>query len=153
MEQNNTKWMKEAVRTKTWVQYESNDGDATPSICCPEQESAFNEASSHFSTLTVTIRAGPLHMACPVLSTHTVCREHLFLVFLVQDPCLSPHIHPFLLNHWQQVSQHTLDFSLYRATHFLLSLSLPLTSIYLFPSSNRSFRVSALFPKDLHKIS
>ena len=82
-------------------------------------------------------------MACPVLSTHTVCREHLFLVFLVQDPCLSPHIHPFLLNHWQQVSQHTLDFSLYRATHFLLSLSLPLTSICLFPSSKRSFRISA----------
>ena len=138
---------------KDTVKYESNDGDATPSICCPEEESVFNEVSSHFSALTITIRAGPLHMACPVLSTHTVYSEHLFLVFLVQDPCLSPHIHPFLLNHWQQVSQHTLDFSLYRATHFLLSLSLPLTSIYLFPSSNTSFRGSAHLPKNLHKIS
>lgn len=79
--------------------------------------------------MSVTIRAGPHHRVCSVLTTHTVCSGQLFLVFLRQNSCPRPHIPPFLLHHWQEVSQHTLALSLYRSTHFFFSLSLPLISL------------------------
>lgn len=36
--------------------------------------------------MSVTIRAGPLHMVCHVQTIHTVCRGHLFLIFKTPAP-------------------------------------------------------------------